>query len=38
MSFHSFRISDWLSGLALTVLGALGLGIPLAIAIIWICS
>ena len=39
MSAHSVRPElNLLTEFALTILGTLGLGLPLAVAIIWICS
>jgi hypothetical protein len=32
------RILDPLSEFALTVIGAFGLGLPIALVIIWVCS
>jgi hypothetical protein len=39
MSVRSVRPeANLLSEFALTIFGALGLGLPIAVAIIWICS
>jgi hypothetical protein len=37
MSVRGVRVEHWVSEFALTILDTLGLGVPLAIAIIWIC-
>jgi hypothetical protein len=37
MSVRVVRLEHLLSAFALTIFDALGLGLPLAIAIIWIC-
>jgi hypothetical protein len=37
MSVRVVRLEHLLSAVALTIFHALGLGLPLAIAIIWIC-
>jgi hypothetical protein len=37
MAVRGVRLEQWLSAFALTIFDTLGLGLPLAVAIIWIC-